>query len=217
MVNAGSFGMTPDMIAAALRSELMVGTLRPGAELSQVVLAERFGVSRIPIRDALRILAGEGLVEIEANRGARAIALTAGEVREIYDLRVLLECDCLRHAAKMMTPATLDEIERVRRKSDLDAGTPGWAAGDWAFHLALYSPAGRPRQIAMIEALRRTCQLHVGAYSTMPAKKPRWLSEHRSIVEHLKTGETDRAVLALQAHLEAAAVHLLDRMTRVEG
>src|SRR5262245_20367755 len=88
MVNAGSFGMTPDMIAAALRSELMMGTLRPGAELSQVVLAERFGVSRIPIRDALRILAGEGLVEIEANRGARAIALTPGEVREIYDLRV---------------------------------------------------------------------------------------------------------------------------------
>ena len=209
--------MTPDMIAAELRSELMTGTLRPGAELSQVVLAERFGVSRIPIRDALRILAGEGLVEIEANRGARAIALTPGEVREIYDLRVLLECDCLRRAAGRMTPAALDEIERVRRKSDLDAGTPGWAAGDWAFHRALYSPAGRPRQIALIEALRRTCQLHIGAYATMPAKKPRWLGEHRIIVEHLRAGETEPAVRALQAHLEAAAQHLLDRMTRAEG
>jgi DNA-binding GntR family transcriptional regulator len=50
----------------------------------------------------------------------------------------------------------------------------------------------------------------------MPAKKPRWLSEHRSIVEHLKKGETERAVFALQAHLEAAAEHLLERMTRVE-
>ena len=216
-VNAEEPLMTPDMIAAELRSELMAGTLRPGAELAQVGLAERFGVSRIPIRDALRILAGEGLVEIEANRGARAIALTAGEVREIYDLRVLLECDCLHRAAGKMTPAMLDEIERVRRKSDLDAGTPGWAAGDWAFHRALYSPAGRPRQIAMIEALRRTCQLHVGAYSTMPAKKPRWLAEHRIIMERLKKGETEHAVLALRAHLEAAGKHLLDRMTRVEG
>jgi DNA-binding GntR family transcriptional regulator len=209
--------MTPDMIAAKLRSELMAGTLRPGAELSQVDLAERFGVSRIPIRDALRILAGEGLVEIEINRGAKAIALAPAEVREIYDLRVLLECDCLRRAAGKMTPATLEEIERLRRKSDLDAGTPGWAAGDWAFHRALYQPADRPRQIAMIEALRRTCQLHVGAYATMPAKKPRWLGEHRIIVEHLKQGETERAVRALQAHLEAAARHLLERMTRVEG
>jgi DNA-binding GntR family transcriptional regulator len=209
--------MTPDMIAAELRSELMAGTLRPGAELSQVVLAERFGVSRIPIRDALRILAGEGLVEIEAHRGARAIALTPGEVREIYDLRVLLECDCLRRAADKMTPGTLDEIERVRRKSDLDAGTSGWAAGDWAFHHTLYSPAGRPQQLAMIKTLRRTCQLHVGAYASMPAKKPRWLSEHRIIVEHLKRGDRERAVLALQAHIEAAARHLLERMADVEG
>ena len=68
----------------------------------------------------------------------------------------------------------------------------------------------------MIEALRRTCQLHIGAYATMPAKKPRWLHEHRIIVEHLEKRETDRAVLALQAHLEAAAQHLLECMTAVE-
>jgi DNA-binding GntR family transcriptional regulator len=173
--------MTPETIAAELRAELMEGTLRPGSELSQVMLAERFGVSRIPIRDALRILAGEELVEFHANRGAKAIALTPAEVREIYGLRVLLECDCLRRAAKNMTPADLEEIERVRRKSDLDAGTPEWAAGDWAFHRAIYLRAGRPRQLAMIEGLRRTCQLFISAYSTMPAKKSRWLDEHLAI------------------------------------
>lgn len=195
----------------------MAGTLRPGAELSQVVLAERFGVSRIPIRDALRILAGEGLIEIQANRGAKAIALTAAEVREIYSLRVLLECDCLRRAAGNMMLADLEEIERVRRKSDLDAGTPGWAEGDWAFHRAIYLRAGRPRQLAMIEALRRTCQLFISAYSTMPAKKSRWLDEHRTIVEHIRRKETDLAAAVLQAHIEAAAEHLLDRMTAAKG
>jgi DNA-binding GntR family transcriptional regulator len=209
--------VTPETIAAELRSELMAGTLAPGAELSQVVLADRFGVSRIPIRDALRILAGEGLVEIEANRGAKAIALTPAEVREIYDLRVLLECDCLRRAAESMTPAALDEIERVRRKSDLDAGTPGWAAGDWAFHRAIYSLAKRPRQLGMIEALRRTCQMFVSAYSTMPAKKSRWLDDHRAIVEHLRRRQVDRAVLALQAHLETAGKYLLKRMRAATG
>ncbi len=176
-------------------------------------LAERFGVSRIPIRDALRILAGEGLVQMEANRGARAISLTPAEVREIYDMRILLECDCLRRAAPALTPAALQEIERIRLKSDLDAGGPDWAAGDWAFHRTVYQWAGRYRQLALIEALRRTCLLFVSAYVSMPAKKPRWLNEHRAIVQHLLRGETDQAVLSLREHLEGAAEHLLGRMT----
>lgn len=205
--------MTPETIAAELRTELMAGILRPGADLSQVELAERFGVSRIPIRDALRILAGEGLVTIEANRGAKAIKLSPREVGEIYDLRLLLECDCLRRAAEVMTPAALQEIDRVRLKSDLDAGGPDWAAGDWAFHRSIYHLAGRHRQLTMIEALRRTCLLFISAYSTMSAKKPRWLNEHRAILQHLKTGETDQAVAVLRGHLEGAAQHLLDRMT----
>ena len=204
--------MTPETIAAELRTELMAGVLRPGADLSQVELAERFGVSRIPVRDALRILAGEGLVEMEANRGAKAISLTPGEVREIYDLRILLECDCLRRAAEVMTPAALKEIERVRRKSDLDAGGPEWAAGDWAFHRSIYQLAGRSRQLAMIEALRRTCLLFINAYPTIPVRTPRWLKEHRVILDHLGRSETDQAVAALQGHLEGAAQHLLDRM-----
>jgi len=204
--------MTPETIATELRRELLAGSLAPGAELSQVVLAERFGVSRIPVRDALRILAGEGLIEMEPNRGAKAITLTPGEVQEIYDLRVLLECDCLRRAAGNMTPAALEEIDRIRRKSDLDASTPGWAAGDWAFHEAMYRHAGRPRQLVMIETLRRTCQLFVNAYSTMTAKKPRWLNDHRAILQHLESGATDHAVAVLQRHLQAAAAHLLARM-----
>lgn len=208
-----AYHMNPETIAAELRSELMAGGVPPGAELSQVELAERFGVSRIPVRDALRILAGEGLVEIQPNRGAKAITLTSRQVREIFDLRLLLECDCLRRAAANMTAAALEEIDRIRRKSDLDASTPGWAAGDWAFHQALYLHAGRPRQLAMIETLRRTCQLFVSTYSTMPTKKPRWLNDHRAILQHLEAGETDRAVAVLQRHLEGAAQHLLTRMT----
>jgi DNA-binding GntR family transcriptional regulator len=204
--------MTPHAIAAELRTELMAGGFRPGAELSQVALADRFGVSRIPVRDALHILAGEGLVEMEPNRGARAIALTPAEVREIYDLRVLLECDCLRRAATHMTSATLEEVERIRRKSDLDASTPGWAAGDWSFHKALYLHADRPRQLSLIESLRRTCQLFVSAYATMPAGKPRWLDDHRAILQRLRRGDAAGAAAVLRRHLEGAAEHLLARM-----
>lgn len=207
--------VTPQSIAATLRAELMAGTLRPGDDLSQVALADRFGVSRIPVRDALRILAGEGLIEMEANRSARAISLSPAEVREVYDLRILLECDALRRAAPSMTPTTLAGIERVRLKSDLDAGGPGWADGDWEFHRALYQPAARPRQLALIESLRRTCRLHVAAHASMPTMKPRWLSDHRRIMTHLRREETEQAIRALHDHLEAAAGHLLRRLEAV--
>jgi DNA-binding GntR family transcriptional regulator len=111
-----------------------------------------------------------------------------------------------------MTPAALEEIERARLKSDLDASGPDWSEGDWAYHRTIYQYAGRPRQLAMIEALRRTCLLFVSAYATMPAKKPRWLGEHAAIVKHLRRGDAEQAVLALKGHLEAAATHLLAHM-----
>jgi DNA-binding GntR family transcriptional regulator len=205
--------MTAHLIASELRTDLVEGTLRPGAELSQVELAKRFGVSRIPVRDALQILAGEGLVDIHPVRGARAIELSPKEIREIYDLRVLLECDCLRHAANTLTAADLDDIERIRRKSDIDATTPDWKTADWAFHRAIYSRAERPRQVAMIERLRRTCEVYVAAYSTIPKKMPRWLAGHRQIVQYLREGEVELAAEALRAHLEGAAEHLLTKMT----
>lgn len=199
-----------------LRHELMSGVLRPGAELSQVALAQRFGVSRIPIRDALRILAADGLVEIELNRGARAITLNPDQVRELYDLRILLECDCLRRAAKVLTPDDLDAIDLVRRKADIDAHTESWSEGDWAFHRALYVRADRPRQLSIIEGLRRTCRMFIGAYHSMPSKTPRWLGEHREIIGRLREGDASLAANILEAHLEAAAQHLLEQMRSSE-
>jgi len=208
--------MAPERIAAQLRAGLTTGVLRPGTELSQVLLAERFGVSRIPIRDALRVLAGEGLVEMIANRGAKAISLSPREIREVYDLRILLECDCLRRAAPSLTQLALQEIDRVRIKSDMDANEPDWADGDWAFHRSIYRLAGRNRQLLMIEALRRTCLIFVNAYSTLPKRKAKWLSEHRAIQTHLSRNETEQAIEVLRGHLDAAAVHLLKCMGKTQ-
>ncbi len=204
--------VSPANIADRLRADLVGGTFRPGAELLQVDLARRFGVSRIPVRDALRTLAGDGLVEMTANRGARVVELSKAEIRELYDLRMLLECDCLRRAAAMLTPADLREIERARQKSDIDSLSPNWSAGDWAFHRSIYCLANRPRQLALIERLRQTCEIHVRAHATLPARRPRWLADHQHIVEHLGTAEIEKAVEELRSHLERAAEHLIGRI-----
>src|SRR5215510_2814010 len=89
---------TADSVAAALRTALHQGRWSPGTALRQEELAAEFGVSRIPVREALNKLQAEGLVVVEPNRGAFVASLSVADVHEVFDLRVLLECDALRHA-----------------------------------------------------------------------------------------------------------------------
>jgi len=204
--------MTAEAIAATLQHDILSGTLSPGTELVQSELAARFQVSRIPIRDALMLLSVEGVVTVTPNRGARVIQLSPSEVQEIFDMRVLLECDCLRRAIPNMQQADFERIEHVLRRSNLEAHTEGWAEGDWNFHLALYSPSGRKHQIAMIEKLRRRCQLHIAAYRTLPEETLQWIRDHELIMKHCRNKETEAAVDALKRHLSEAGKTLVRAM-----
>src|SRR5438552_13920080 len=84
--------LSPEAIAEELKREMLSGRIPAGAELRQTALAERFAVSRIPIRDALRSLAAQGLAVIEPGRGATVIRLSAPQIEEVFDLRIMLEC-----------------------------------------------------------------------------------------------------------------------------
>jgi DNA-binding GntR family transcriptional regulator len=96
------------MIAEALRRAIIEGLLSPGEILRQDNLAKHFSVSRIPVREALRQLESEGWIEAERNRGARVSSVSAAEVREIYEIRAVLEATALRAAAPLHTRATLE-------------------------------------------------------------------------------------------------------------
>ena len=108
-------GTAPETIAAALRADILSGATKPGTLLRQEDLAARFAMSRIPVRDALRLLEAEGLVTIATNRGAQVSRLSRSEVAEIYHLRSLLECNCLGLAIPRMSETELDRIERIRQ------------------------------------------------------------------------------------------------------
>ena len=204
--------MRTDSIAQELKTALLAGEFKPGADLLQTELAERYAVSRIPIRDALRELSEEGLVVIGANGNARVIEPSREEVAELFDIRVLLECDCLERAALNLTAAELEDIERLRRKADLDAGSGDWAASDWQFHCAIYRPAQRPRQLKMIGSLRQTCQFLITAYRTLPRKTKTWLSDHAALVAHLKKQDSVGASRVLRRHIEGARDFLLSSL-----
>jgi DNA-binding GntR family transcriptional regulator len=205
-------GTAPETIAAALRADIVSGATRPGTLLRQEDLAARFAMSRIPVRDALRLLEGEGLVTIATNRGAQVARLSRSEVAEIYHLRSLLECDCLGLAIPRMSETDLDRIKRSRRRAEIDAATPEWSAGDWSFHEALYRPSGHDRQIEMIKGLRTTSDLYAVAHRALPNERKRWLADHRAIVAACRGGRTADAVATLSSHLAVARDFVLEQM-----
>jgi len=204
----------PETIADTLRSDILQGRLAPGDELRQEAIAARFGVSRMPVRDALNALASERLVTLRPNRGARVIALTPEEVAELYDLRLLLEADALTRAYPALDAAALAEIRREMIRCEIEAGASDFPAADWRFHKALYRPANRPRQIRMIEELRRLCQMHRAAYDSLRQSSDRWSEDHRRILAHLEAGERTGAVDALTAHISASGDQLAAWMRR---
>ena len=198
------YATTPDLIADTLRDEILRGDVPPGQALRQEELAERFGVSRLPVRDALLRLEARGLVHVYPNRGAFVISLSADEVREIYEMRILLEGDLIEHAVPRMTADDWRRIDAAKLDAERSADGPEWVEGDWKFHRALYEPAGRPRQLAMIEQLRGTVARYSIARTTLPSRTPDWLADHDAIVEAARARSAVAAKRRLADHLRRA-------------
>jgi Transcriptional regulators len=208
--------MTPQAIAETLKGEMLTGRLPPGTELQQVELAHRFGVSRIPVRDALSILAAEKLVTIRRNHGASVIRLNAAEIAELYHLRLLLETDCLAAAIPRLTDADRDEIDYQLKRTNLEARRPGWSVSDWEFHRALYAPAGRPIEVSLVGTLRQTCQVHIAGYDWLTDATETWLADHAELVAACFAGDVEAAVAVLRRHLENVRDALVAAMREKE-
>ncbi len=204
--------MVDQGLAGSIRRDILAGRLAAGSELRQTDLANQFGVSRIPIRDALGILTAEGLVVARPNRSARVLSLTLEEVSELYAIRRLLECDCLRLAMTRASDRDREEALRELRRSNLDVDTETWPASDWAFHQALYIPSGRRQQIDLIARLRTHCRVHIAAYDSLRQGTANWLEDHAAIVDAYLARDIDRAVSHLGKHLEKAGNDLIGAM-----
>jgi DNA-binding GntR family transcriptional regulator len=203
---------TPDLIADTLRDEILRGAVAPGQPLRQEELAARFGVSRLPVRDALLRLEAQGLVHVYPNRGAFVISLSANEVREIFEMRILLEGDLLERAVPLVTPDDWRRIDAAHAESVRSAGTDEWVEGDWRFHRALYECAARPRQLAMIEQLRATVARYWTAREALPSRTTEWLADHDAILAACRARASVAARRRLEDHLRRAMEVVLSRM-----
>ena len=197
-------------IASQLRAEILHGDLAPGSKLAQVGLAERFGVSRIPVRDALAILAGEGLAQPLSNATAVVTRMSVEELQELYDLRELIEPRTTEIAVPNVGRADVLYMRKqlAVMSEPVDART--WLAANTEFHAAVYRRANRPRAVELIEYLRRLTDRYVYLHLAVIGQTGHIGSEHQEILAAVESGDAAAAARLTREHLAKAHDHILD-------
>lgn len=197
-----------ELVLETLREAILGGVLPPATRLRQEELATAFETSRIPVREALRVLEYEGLVSSEPHRGFTVTSLDADEVEEIYDLRTVLETHAVRLAVPLLTDVDLEELGAVFRELMDAPDDDARLAARERFYQRLYSVTARPRLVGLIIRMR----LEV-------ARSLRWLrvphspEHHQAFWDAIQQGDADLAAEQLASHYRKIAA-LLRRYLR---
>jgi DNA-binding GntR family transcriptional regulator len=187
---------------AAIRTSIASGAFREGEPLRQDDLAERYGTSTIPVREALRQLEGEGLVRFLPNRGFVVAALSAAEIRELCEIRVMLESHALRLAIPKLSRATLNRAAQILDASDQDANyVQTWGDRNWEFHSTLYAVSNRPLLLGMIERIHGHIERYLRAHVTLANYREQGQREHRAILSACRSKDVETALTCLRSHI----------------
>ncbi|MFD6229329.1 GntR family transcriptional regulator [Streptomyces sp. NPDC060232] len=200
-------------VCTAIRDDIVSGVFEPGGRLTEEVLARRYGVSRVPVREALRTLESEGFVTTRRHAGACVAEPTAQEAADLLELRMLLEPLAASRAARRRTDAHLKVLrglvrlgqERARRGQGEDLR----ALGGW-FHETLAQASASPGLIALLTQMRhKVAWMFVVEAPARPAES--W-AEHGAIVDAVARGDAERARTLAAIHADrATAAHRLRR------
>ncbi len=205
-------GAQVERIVGHLRADILSGEFDPGAVLRQEYLADKYRTSRMPVRDALRVLENEGLVELVHNKGAVVAALNADECREIYEIRGALESLALRLAIPELTNRQLEEAGAILNRAER-AGLSDFGVLNTAFHAKLYEPCRRPRLLAEIAKLADLADRYLRVAAVQLDYVQRSHREHRALLQACYDRDDDAAVACLRDHIEAAGRALFDMLS----
>lgn len=195
-------------VARALRQRLLTGDIKPGTRLSQSKLAGDYGVSRIPVRDALQTLAGEGLLEL-GSTAAMVRELSIAELQELYELREAVEPLLTRIAVPNVGLAEVTTMTTLAEQMEAGLAPDEWLSANARFHSLVYTKGDRPRMIQTTEQLRRLTDrylyLHVGVFGNVDHLHV----EHRHILAAVRAGDANAAAELTRAHLATSHEFIL--------
>jgi len=198
-------------VLADLRRAIATGEFAPGQQLRQESLAERFGVSRVPLREAFQVLEGEGQIVHEPHRGYFVAQLSLPDLVEVYRLRAILEGEAARVAVPLLSNHDIAAL--AERASQIDAASHAgdvstMIAANREFHFALIEHAAMPRLSRMVASLWDATDVYRSVYYGSSTNRQRVDHEHAAIITAIAARDTDALIRELDAHREHAVAEL---------
>lgn len=200
-----------ERVAAYLRQAILGGQIKPGARLRQEEIAERLGASRLPVREALRMLEAEGLTELETNKGARVPLLESRAVDLLYQMREQLEPLALTESIPRLGAAELDLLAELQSGIEDWPGVEKFLVLDREFHLLSYSRCDMEPLLTTVTRLWNSTQHYRRIYMTISGAARHWIvnAEHNLLLDALRRADATDAALCLRGHIRRTWVELL--------
>ena len=207
---ASTSGAASERIAGQLRTAILAGDIAPGERIRQEEVAERLGTSRLPVREALRILEAEGLTEHTAHIGSRVPRLDPAELDVLYKMRERLEPLALTESLPHLTAGEIRELESIHERIAADAELSEFMVLDRAFHLGSYAGCASEQLSSTVTRLWNSTQPYRRAFMSLGGQQRRWLvdHEHRLILDAIERRDSEDAERYLAGHIRRTRIEL---------
>lgn len=202
------FRTTAEFVEATLREAILTGAIAPGTPLRQEELAETFGVSRMPVREALRQLEARALAEFHPHRGAVVAEISATDAADIGAIRMALEPMALRLSLPSLTEGDLIQAEELIAEMDGEADPGRMGELNRRFHMTLYGRAGHPRLLALVEQHLLAADRYLRFQFAALGYHPRSQDEHRALLATCRARDEAAAERLVAGHVGEAAAQL---------
>ena len=208
-LNMNAYLPLRDVVFSTLREAILKGELKPGERLMELQLAEKMGVSRTPIREAIRMLQQEGLAVTIPRRGAEVAAMTEKDMEDVLQVREALEILAVQLASEKITKEQIAELEerlKAFEQAVETAEVKQIAQSDIDFHDLIYTAAENPRLVVLLNNLREQIYRYRVEYLKDEKNYPRLIEEHRQIMQGLKERNEQYVVEMTKKHMDNQAV-----------
>lgn len=199
--------------AEILRQRILSGDLKSGQPIRQEQIAQELGVSRIPLREALKQLEAEGFVTIEPHKGAIVSTLSLTEVEELFELRIHLESWLLRDAIPRMREGDFAQLDAIIDESRVPDNLVHWGDINWRLHEAMYRPAGKPISLRFLKRIHDNLDRYLRLQITLTQDWDRAHRDHQQLIELSRAGDAEAAVQVLERHIRDTAKALAKALT----
>jgi DNA-binding GntR family transcriptional regulator len=203
-----------ELVEDELRARIMSGALPPGTALRQEALSAELGVSRIPLREAIRLLSSEGLVDLVPHKGAYVSIISKDEVQDLFAVRWHLEPWLIAEATLRISNAALDQATDIATRMD-KVNAEQWGKLNWELHELLYRAAERPTALNILRSLHEKTERYLRFQVVNAPIRQQAHAEHLALIELCRNRQADSAKRALEQHIHDAAEQIVSIVTRL--